>query len=105
MGINGFQYIDDSYSCMICNDSCTSSTCADGPRILPWAQDYDDGLNCQGDNEELCSANDDESDVWDIWDINIRDLIIFFYTTISKFHYIYYINFSFFIFILLFLVY
>ena len=76
MGINGFQYINDSYSCMICNDSCTSSTCDDGPRILPWTQDYDDGLNCQDENEGLCTANDDESDVWDMWDINVRDFII-----------------------------
>ena len=45
MGVNGFQYIEDSISCMICEDECTSSTCEDGPRVLPWSQDYDDGLN------------------------------------------------------------
>ena len=76
MGINGYQYINDSVNCMICNDECTSSTCDDGPRILPWTQDYDDGLNCQDENEGLCQASDDVSDVWDLWDVSLRDFII-----------------------------
>ena len=76
MGINGYQYIGDSISCMICADSCTSSTCDDGPRILPWSQDYDDGLNCQGDNQGLCEGDDDTSDVWDLWDATLRDFVI-----------------------------
>ena len=54
IGINGFQYINDSYSCMICDDECT--TCGE-PRILPWTQDIDEnardgayitGLNLEG---------------------------------------------------------
>ena len=53
MGINGYQYIEDSVDCMICADDCTSSTCDDGPRVLPWSQDYDDGLNCQEENIDL----------------------------------------------------
>ena len=73
MGVNGYQYIDDSVDCMICSDECTSSTCDAGPRILPWTQDYDDGLNCQGDNQDLCEGGDDISDVWDLWDILLRD--------------------------------
>ena len=73
MGINGFQYINDSLSCMICESDCSSSTCNEGPRILPWSQDYDDGINCQDD---LCEGNDGDGDVWDIWNANLRDLII-----------------------------
>ena len=62
MGINGYQYINDSIDCMICSNECTSSTCDNGPRILPWTQDYDDGINCQGENQGLCEADDDDSD-------------------------------------------
>ena len=62
MGINGLQYINDSYDCMICDDSCTSSTCDDGARILPWVQDLD--------------FNDDSiGDVWNEWDVTLRDLV------------------------------
>ena len=57
MGINGFQYIDDSIDCMMCTDACTSSTCSSGPRILPWSQDLDDGINCQDENSDCSWAN------------------------------------------------
>jgi len=60
IGINGFQYIDDSYSCMICDDECT--TCGE-PRILPWTQDIDE-------NE------DDQGDIWREWGITLRDFVI-----------------------------
>ena len=76
MGINGYQYIEDSVDCMICSDECSSSTCDNGPRILPWSQDYDDGLNCEGENNDLCTGHDDVSDVWDLWDVSLRDFII-----------------------------
>jgi len=76
MGINGYQYINDSLGCMICDDSCSSSTCDAGARVLPWSQDNDDGLNCNDDNAELCSAHDQSGDVWDLWDASLRDLII-----------------------------
>ena len=76
MGINGFQYINDSVSCMICEDESTSYTCDDGPRILPWSQDYDDGLNCQEENLDLCYEEDEDGDVWDLWDASLRDFII-----------------------------
>ena len=76
MGVNGYQYIEDSMDCMICSEECASSTCDDGPRTLPWAQDYDDGLNCLGDNQELCGAHDGDGDVWDLWDVSLRDFII-----------------------------
>ena len=76
MGINGYQYIEDSVDCMICSEECSSSTCDNGPRILPWSQDYDDGLNCQDENEDLCEEGDDTSDVWDLWDVSLRDFII-----------------------------
>ena len=76
MGINGYQYIEDSLGCMICDESCTSSTCDEGPRVLPWAQDYDDGINCQNENDALCQENDENGDIWDLWDISLRDFII-----------------------------
>ena len=76
MGINGFQYISDSIDCMICNDECLSSTCSSGPRILPWAQDYDDGINCSNDNSDLCEGSDESGDLWDLWDITLRDFVI-----------------------------
>ena len=60
MGINGFQYIDDSYSCMICDEGCT--TCSE-PRILPWTQDIDEDENGDGD-------------VWEEWEVTLRDLVI-----------------------------
>ena len=56
MGINGFQYIEDSVDCMICNDECTSNTCSSGPRVLSWSQDYDYGLNCLDQNQFICEA-------------------------------------------------
>ena len=62
MGINGYQYINDNYSCMICDDQCTSSTCDSGARTLPWVQDLDFDHN-------------DIGDVWEEWDITLRDLI------------------------------
>ena len=76
MGINGFQYIEDSVDCMICNDECTSNTCSLGPRVLSWAQDYDDGLNCLDENQGLCEAGDDDGDVWELMDATLRDFVI-----------------------------
>ena len=76
MGINGYSYINDSIDCMICNPNCTSSTCSSGPRQLPWTQDYDDGINCNNNNESICNSNDDEGDIWDLWNITLRDFII-----------------------------
>ena len=76
MGVNGYQYINDSVDCMICSDACTSSTCDTGPRILPWTQDYDDGMNCQDANENLCHVHDEIGDVWDLWNVSLRDFII-----------------------------
>ena len=76
MGVNGYQYINDSLGCMICDDSCTSSTCNDGPIILPWTQDYDDGINCQNTNQDLCTGGDNAGDVWDLWDVSLRDFVI-----------------------------
>ena len=76
MGVNGYQYIDDSVSCMICSDECTSSTCDAGPRLLPWTQDYDESVNCEGENEGLCDDELYNSDVWDLWDVSLRDFVI-----------------------------
>ncbi|OUW61102.1 MAG: hypothetical protein CBD58_03655 [bacterium TMED198] len=67
IGINGYQYIDDSLDCMICLENCTSSTCEEGPRVLPWTQDLDsDGIQ----------YTQDYGDLWDEWDITLRDLLI-----------------------------
>ena len=76
MGVNGYQYINDSLDCMICTEECTSSSCDEGPRPIAWTQDYDDGLNCQNENEGLCEGHDDSGDIWDLWDISLRDFII-----------------------------
>ena len=75
MGINGYDYIDDSYSCMICDQPEDCSNC-DDIHTIPWAQDLDDGANCQEENEALCEANDGDGDLWDLWDITLRDFII-----------------------------
>ena len=67
IGINGYQYIDDSMDCMICTENCTSSTCDEGPRILPWTQDFDtDGIQ----------YTSDYGDIWDDWEVSLRDLVI-----------------------------
>ena len=62
IGINGYQYIDDSYTCMICDPDATCNNC-NGPRILPWTQDIDEDGN-------------EEGDVWEEWDATIRDFVI-----------------------------
>ena len=75
MGINGYDYIDDSYSCMICDEPDDCSNC-DDTHTIPWAQDLDDGVNCQNENTGLCEALDEDGDVWDLWDISLRDFVI-----------------------------
>ena len=75
MGVNGFDYITDSYSCMICDDPDSCSNCSN-VNIIPWAQDLDDGANCLNENEDLCQADDEDGDVWDMWDILLRDFVI-----------------------------
>ena len=75
MGMNGFQYLSDSNSCMLCDQPDLCSSC-DSTRHLPWTQDYDDGFNCTGDNVGLCEADDTLGDVWDMWDVTLRDFVI-----------------------------
>ena len=75
MGINGYQYINDSYSCMICDNPDDCSNCSD-LYTIPWAQDLDDGLNCLGSNDGLCLSGDEDGDVWDLWDISLRDFVV-----------------------------
>tara|TARA_Y100001960_G_scaffold266972_1_gene290968 strand:- start:2347 stop:2730 length:384 start_codon:yes stop_codon:yes gene_type:complete len=62
VGINGKQYEEDSYTCMICDPDATCNNC-EGPRILPWTQDIDEDENGDGD-------------VWEDWEATIRDLVI-----------------------------
>ena len=75
MGMNGFQYLDDSNSCMLCDQPDLCSSC-DSARHLPWTQDYDDGFNCDDDNVGLCEADDTVGDVWHMWDVTLRDFVI-----------------------------
>ena len=75
MGMNGFQYINDSNGCMLCEQPELCSNCED-THHLPWTQDYDDGLNCTGANVGLCEVDDTLGDVWDMWDVTLRDLVI-----------------------------
>ena len=75
MGINGYQYINDSYSCMICNEPDECFNCENVYEI-PWAQDLDDGSNCLDSNTGLCEGDDGDGDLWDMWDITLRDFII-----------------------------
>ena len=88
-GINGFQYLDNDYHCMICDTPDECSSC-DEERVLPWTQDIDDdngdgiwddhgadgipNTNDLGENDGI--PDETYGDVWDSWDINLRDLII-----------------------------
>ena len=69
MGINGYNYIEDSYSCMICDEPDDCSNC-ENVHTIPWAQEYDDGSNCQQENVGLCEGGDEDGDIWDLWDIS-----------------------------------
>ncbi len=62
VGINGFQYITDSYTCMICDPEATCNNC-DDIIVLPWVQDIDED-------------GDGDGDVWYDWDATIRDFVI-----------------------------
>ena len=75
VGINGYNYINDSYSCMICDDPDACSNC-DNIHEIPWIQDLDDGANCLEENQELCQEGDENGDVWDMWGASLRDFII-----------------------------
>ena len=89
MGINGFQYLDNDYHCMICDTPDLCSSC-DEERVLPWVQDLDDddndeiwddygvdGIPDTGDLGEGDGEPDEPyGDVWESWDISLRDLII-----------------------------
>ena len=89
MGINGFQYLDNDYHCMICDDPPGCSNC-DDIRVLPWVQDLDDddndeiwddyGVDGIPDTNDLGEGDGlpDEAygDVWESWDISLRDLFV-----------------------------
>ena len=88
-GINGFQYLDNDYHCMICDTPDDCSSC-DEVRILPWVQDLDDddndeiwddygqdGIPDTGDLGEGDGVPDESyGDVWESWDISLRDLVV-----------------------------
>ena len=88
IGINGFQYLDNDYHCMICDTPDECSSC-DIERVLPWVQDLDDddndeiwddygedGIPDTGDLGEGDGVPDESyGDVWESWDISLRDLV------------------------------
>ena len=88
IGINGFQYLDNDYHCMICDTPDECSSC-DVERVLPWVQDLDDddndeiwddygvdGIPDTGDLGEGDGVPDESyGDVWESWDISLRDLV------------------------------
>tara|TARA_Y100000590_G_scaffold463669_1_gene631020 strand:- start:298 stop:735 length:438 start_codon:yes stop_codon:yes gene_type:complete len=89
VGINGFQYLNNDYHCMICDTPDDCSSC-DEERILPWVQDIDDddgdgiwddfgadGLPNTGDLGENDGIPDGTyGDVWESWDVTLRDLVV-----------------------------
>ena len=88
VGINGFQYLENDYHCMICDTPDECSSC-DVERVLPWVQDLDDddndeiwddfgvdGIPDTGDLGEGDGLPDETyGDVWESWDISLRDLV------------------------------
>jgi len=88
IGINGFQYLDNDYHCMICDKPDECSSC-DVERVLPWVQDLDDddndeiwddygadGIPDTGDLGEGDGLPDESyGDVWESWDVSLRDLV------------------------------
>tara|TARA_B100000945_G_C20229616_1_gene524642 strand:- start:224 stop:574 length:351 start_codon:yes stop_codon:yes gene_type:complete len=74
--MNGYQYIDNDLHCMICDTPDQCSNCSE-ERILPWTQDIDDDNNDGVWDDENEDGMPDElyGDVWDDWDITLRDLI------------------------------
>ena len=88
MGINGFQYLDNDYHCMICDTPDDCSSCEE-ERVLPWVQDLDDddndevwddygvdGIPNTGDLGEGDGEPDEPyGDVWESWEISLRDLV------------------------------
>ena len=85
MGMNGFQYINDSNGCMMCNQPDLCSNCEE-TRHLPWTQDYgndiwDEGeaFTDEGDGNGEYDDGEEFTDtgvVWNMWDITLRDLVI-----------------------------
>ena len=89
MGINGFQYLDNDYHCMICDTPDDCSSCEE-ERVLPWVQDLDDddndevwddygvdGIPNTGDLGEGDGEPDEPyGDVWESWEISLRDLVV-----------------------------
>ena len=75
MGINGFQYLDNDYHCMVCDDPDECSNC-DGIRVLPWVQDIDDDDGDGVWDDENGDGEPDETygDVWESWEISLRDV-------------------------------
>lgn len=76
MGMNGFQYINDSNGCMMCDQPDLCSNCEE-TRHLPWTQDYGNDIWDEGeaftdegdgngeydDGEEF--MDDNHNGVWD----------------------------------------
>ncbi|MDP6571106.1 MAG: hypothetical protein QGF57_07705 [Candidatus Marinimicrobia bacterium] len=76
VGINGFQYLDNDYHCMVCDAPDECSNC-DDIRIIPWVQDLDDddGDGVWDDEDGDGEPDEPYGDVWESWDITLRDLV------------------------------
>jgi len=57
MGMNGFQYINDSNSCMLCDQPELCSSCED-TRHLPWTQEYGNDIWDEGEAFIDCGLGD-----------------------------------------------
>jgi hypothetical protein len=55
IGVNGYQYIDDNFHCMICDDPSSCGNC-DDIRVLPWVQDVPLLLN-EDTGQDECEAS------------------------------------------------
>ena len=68
--------MDNDYHCMVCDDPQACSNC-DEIRVLPWVQDLDDddGDGIWDDEDGDGEPDEPYGDVWESWDINLRDLV------------------------------
>ena len=61
IGVNGFQYIDNDLSCMICDFPENCSNC-DEIRYLPWVQDLDDVIILRYFPEKIELSNNETTE-------------------------------------------
>ena len=69
IGVNGYNYIDNDYHCMICDTPESCSNC-DEIRILPWVQDIPFVFTSENITQEECEEN---GNAWDAGEEIIHD--------------------------------